>query len=119
MTESEIAGLITLGAGGVAAFARWALRLWATVRREGIASAKENSAAQRADNERMIEALVEQARSNAALAAAHADLATSVERLSQRLDRLEVRGTYDEWAERTPTERLRDRQVRTANDKKR
>jgi hypothetical protein len=91
MTEAELVTLITAAGAAIAGGARWALRLWATVRREAIAAAKEASAAQRADNERMIQALLEQARSNA-------QLAGRIDQLTTKLD------TLVEWRDRTPVE---------------
>jgi hypothetical protein len=71
MSDAAITALI--GAAGavltaIGAFARWALQLWAQVRREGIVAAQAESAHQREDNDRMINALLEQARSNTQLA---------------------------------------------------
>lgn len=108
------------GTGGIGAalvtlflFARWVVTLWATIRREELAAAKENSANQRADGLRMTEALLTQARSNAELAGAfqrsNAELAASVERsnaeLVNRVDQLWTRlDTIFEWRQRTPVE---------------
>jgi len=64
----ELIALITAFFGGVAAIARWAIRLWAEVRREGIATAKEAAMHARADNERMVQALLESARAQTTLA---------------------------------------------------
>lgn len=64
----EFITLIGIVLTGIGAFARWAVRMWATVRREGIDADKTAATWQRADNERMVNALLESARSNTALA---------------------------------------------------
>lgn len=86
--DAEIIALITAAGGAIAGGLRWALRLWATVRRE-------TSAAQRADNERMIDALLQQARSNAALGG-------KIDELTTKLDTLVA------WRDRTPVEAITD-----------
>lgn len=91
MTEAELVTLVTAAGTAAAAGLRWAVRLWAAVRREAIAASKEAAAQQRADNERMIEALLAQARSNA-------ELAGKLDQLATKLD------TIVEWRERTPTD---------------
>jgi hypothetical protein len=108
MAEIDVAALLTpdvIGAagGGAAALGRWALRLWATVRREGVLAATPQAAkreafeaavanAARADNARMVEALVEQARSNAALtgelAKSNAILGGNLDTVSGKIDLL-------------------------------
>ena len=71
--------IITGGGAGLAALGRWAVGLWATVRRESmdtaklvserqIAAAAAAAAIQRADNERMVSALLESAKAQTALA---------------------------------------------------
>lgn len=91
MTDGELTALITAGVGGFAGFCRWAIRLWATVRREGIVAAKEAAAHQRADSERMVSALLEQVKSNAMLAG-------KLDQLSEKIELLV------EWRDRTPIE---------------
>lgn len=96
-------GAITAGAGALSVAGRWALRLWAQVRRESIVAAADAAAkreafeaaaaaAQRADNARMVEALIEQARSNAALvgelAKSNAILGGKLDHVAGKLDRL-------------------------------
>lgn len=81
MTEAELVTLITGAGAAIVTFVRWAVRLWAAVRREAIAAGREVSAQQRADNERMIEALLAQARSNA-------ELAGKLDQLADKLDGL-------------------------------
>jgi len=105
MTDPELA-LLGGGAGttivaGCIAFARWAMALWATVRREDIATAKETAALQRAESARMVEALLESARSNEALAGEHAK---SIALLCGKLDLLAARIDSIGWREQTPVE---------------
>lgn len=90
MTDPELA-ILTAAGGTIVAFARWAVGLWATVRREGIEAAKLAAAQTSADSERMVQALIEQARSNA-------ELAGKLEALSDKLD------TLLGLRERTPVE---------------
>jgi hypothetical protein len=108
-------------------FARWAVQQWTTVRRETIAAAaaaaerRENfetkiATAARTDNERMVGALLEQARSNAALAGEHA---RSTTQLVGKLDQLATKlDTLVDWRDRTPApiddEEARRRSRRTA-----
>jgi len=119
MTDTELATLATAAGGALVAFCRWAVRLWATVRREAIDAAKAAAArreafeagvaaAQRADNERMVEALLEQARSNTALAGA---VVGKLDQLATKLD------TLVDWRDRQPPldeDELRRRRARTA-----
>ena len=112
MTEIVATVLATLGGGGaVLAFCRWAIQQWAGVRRETIAAAAKAAerretfetalaTAARADNERMVDALLEQARSNAALAGEHA---RSTTQLVGKLDQLATKlDTLVDWRDRTP-----------------
>lgn len=103
MTDPELAvlaGAITTGGGAILAIARWAVGLWAQVRREDIEATRETAAAQRldaqrsdeaqrADGARIREALVEQAKSNAAVIG-------TIGKLMIKID------TLIEWRERTP-----------------
>lgn len=91
MTEAELIALITAAGAAVAAGLRWALRLWATVRREAIAAQAAAAAQASADHRQMIDALIAQARSMA-------ELGGKIESLAGRLDMLV------EWRERTPVE---------------
>lgn len=100
-TTTQIIG----GGGALAAFVmflRWAVTMWATVRREDIAATAATAAAVRADGARMVEALLAQARSNAELggtiSASNVELAGRIEKLTMKLD------TLVEWRERTPVE---------------
>jgi hypothetical protein len=69
MTDAQaIIGLITAAAGGIGVFLRWALALWATVRREEMCAAKEAAALVREDTRERTAALIEQAKANVALA---------------------------------------------------
>lgn len=89
MTEAELVTLVTAGGTAIAAGARWALRLWATVRREAI-SAQQAAAAQASlDHQRMVEALIGQARSMA-------ELGGKIDALAIKLE------TIADWRERTP-----------------
>jgi hypothetical protein len=105
MTEPELAVLasaITAGCAAFAAFAKWAVGQWATVRREDIVATRDTAAAQRADTTaavsaqradgaRMVEALLEQAKSNTAVIGKMGELMTKLD-------------TLVEWRERTPVE---------------
>ncbi|MCA1833048.1 MAG: hypothetical protein ABR520_11300 [Mycobacteriales bacterium] len=91
MTEAELVTLITAGGTAIAAGLRWALRLWATVRREAIAAAAASAAQASADHRQMIDALIAQARSMA-------ELGGKIEALAVRLD------AFIERRERTPVE---------------
>lgn len=104
MAEVDLAQTIvaiagTLGGGGLV---RWIVGVWREVRREGFAQAKETATQQRADNERMVAALLANERSNAQLAGAvqtaFADFAGKFGALATKLD------TLLEWRERTPVE---------------
>lgn len=90
MTAEELAVVTTAG-GGLAWFMRWAVALWATVRREEVEASKAIAAERRAEGERMIEALLAQARSNA-------ELGGKLDKLTLKID------TLVEWRERTPVE---------------
>lgn len=99
---ADIADLITPGdvlalGGGLAGLGRWALRLWADVRREGIAAAIIAAAKREAfegaiaaaasrDSARMVDALLAQATSSTALAGAQAALTQRIDQLSSKLD---------------------------------
>lgn len=94
---------LTALAGVLVPAGRWGLKLWAEVRREGIAAAiaaatrretfETAAAAQaQATSERMIEALLEQAQSSTAMAA-------KLDELSRKLDHVTV-----DLRERTPVE---------------
>jgi hypothetical protein len=91
MTEPELVALITAGGTALAAGLRWALKLWATVRREAIAAAAASAAQASADHRQMIDALIAQARSMA-------ELGGRIEALGARLD------TLVEWRDRSPVE---------------
>jgi len=112
MTEPELA-VVTAGGGGLAWILKWAVGLWAEVRREDItarkeaavtaaASAKEQAAIAKETNATMVSALLAQARSNEQLAGEHA---RSTLMLSGKIDALLVKlDTIAEWRERTPVE---------------
>ena len=91
MTEAELIALITGGGTAVAAGLRWALKLWATVRREAIAATAASAAQASADHRQMIDALIAQARSMA-------ELGGKIEALAAQLN------TLVEWRERTPVD---------------
>lgn len=99
--------IAALGAG-TAAFARWAFRLWAQVRREALAQARSIADRQHEDTRHMTDALVAQAASNAALAAkidqltAGLDHLAGVRSLVARVE--EALGSPTSGATRTPTE---------------
>lgn len=78
MSETTVAFLTAL-VPVVGVFVRWMLRLWATVRREAIISAAKTA-------DRNIEAILEQARSNALLAAKTDQLIDSNQALLQKFD---------------------------------
>lgn len=99
---TELLALLSSAGLAIGAGLRWALRLWAEVRREQIVADK--LAAERAieaqksvsaqasrDHQRMVEALVDQARSMA-------ELGGQIHALATKLD------TLVEWRERTPVE---------------
>jgi len=102
LTDTQLVALITAGAGGLVAFLRWVVIVWATIRREDISAAKENATLQRADGARMVDALLAQTRSNAELAGtlerSNAILVGRIDQLTLKLD------TLVEWRERTPVE---------------
>jgi hypothetical protein len=103
MNDTALTALIGTGGGTVViAFLRWAVTLWATIRREELEAAKANAVAQRADGSRMVEALLAQATSNAALAGSlqqsNAILGGKLDHLSDKLDLLV------DLRERTPVE---------------
>lgn len=99
-----LADLVTPGValalgGGLAGLGRWALRLWADVRRETIAAAIVAAAKREAfeaaiaaassrDSARMVDALLAQATSSTALAGAQAALTQRIDQLSSKLDHL-------------------------------
>lgn len=91
MTEAELVAIITAAGTAIAAGLRWALRLWATVRREAIVAQAAAAAQASADHRQMIEALIAQARGMA-------ELGGKIESLAGRLDMLV------EWRERTPVD---------------
>ena len=101
MSETAVAFLTTL-VPVVGVFLRWALRLWASVRREAIAASVESS-------RRGIEAMMEQAKSNVLVAARTDQLADSNQMLigrfdamMQKLDSLDDRLTeHEKWREQT------------------
>lgn len=105
MTATELLGILSSAGLAIGAGLRWALRLWATVRREQMeadkAAAERGIEAHRAvaaqaslDHQRMVEALVTQARSMAELGGKIDTLATKLE-------------TIADWRERTPVEGMR------------
>jgi len=88
--------MLTIG-GGLAGLGRWALRLWADVRREGVAAAVVAAAKREAfegaiaaaasrDSARMVDALLAQATAAATLASAQAALTARIDQLSTKLD---------------------------------
>jgi hypothetical protein len=91
MNETELVTLLTAAGTAVAAGLRWALRLWATVRREAIVAAAASAAQASADHQRMVDALIEQARGMA-------ELGGKIEALAARLD------AFVERREHTPVE---------------
>lgn len=100
-TTTQIVG----GGGALAAlvwFLRWAVTLWATVRREDIVATAATAAAYAAQGERMISALQAQATSNAVLAgrieASNAMLIGELNKLAIKLE------TLVDWRDRTPVE---------------
>jgi hypothetical protein len=92
MSDAVLTALIGAGTALVTAsgaFARWALKLWAQVRREAIKAQQVAAEQQRADNARMVDALLAQARSNA-------ELAGRLDQLAGKLD------TLIEWRDPQP-----------------
>lgn len=71
MTDGEIAtavaGVLTAAGGSVLGLGRWLGGVWRDIRREEIAAAKESAAAQRAQTDRMVDAMVESSRASATL----------------------------------------------------
>lgn len=111
MTDAELA-LLTAAGGTLAALGRWAVGLWAAVRREDIMATKETAALQRAESGRMVEALLEQARSNATLAGKLEGLAAKLDMLLDwPRERTPVEGHCDADLE---SERTAERRRRTA-----
>lgn len=112
MTEPELAVVSAAGAG-LGWIVRWAVGLWAEVRREDIASrkdaaiaaaaaAKEAAEIAKETNATMVGALLAQAKSNEQLAGEHA---RGTLMLSGKIDALLVKlDTIAEWRERTPVE---------------
>lgn len=91
MTEPELIALIGTAGTAVAAGLRWALRLWASVRRDDRTAAAASAAQASADHRQMIDALIAQARSMA-------ELGGKIETLAAKLD------TLVQWRDRTPVE---------------
>jgi len=112
MTEPELA-VVTAAGGGLAWILKWAVGLWAEVRREDIAArkdaattaaaaAKEAAVLAKETNATMVAALLAQAKSNEQLAGEHA---RSTVMLSGKIDTLLTKlDTLVEWRERTPVE---------------
>lgn len=106
MDQAQLTTLLT-GAGGggsLLMLGRWAMKLWADVRRETIVAtaarqkeqidaAKEARNEQREMNEKMVHALLEQTRSNTALEHSNRELGGKLDALVRRLDDLEWRNT--------------------------
>lgn len=96
MTDAQaIISIITAAAGGIGVFLKWALGLWATVRREEMAAAKEAAALHREDNAQRTAALIEQAKANTALA-------ERIDELGGKLD-----NALRVWQDAPPSERRR------------
>lgn len=113
LSDAEIGTAITALIGGLAALGRWAVRLWATVRRETIEADDKRAARQReydlegrqalnASNERMTQALIAQATSSTTLAG-------EIKTLREQLDRIE-------WRELTPVGDAVPRRPTTSDD---
>jgi hypothetical protein len=72
VTTGEIVTLIVSTAAaagaGTIAFLRWVVGVWATVRREELAATAASQTAQREDNRRTVDALVQNAEGNAVVA---------------------------------------------------
>lgn len=125
MTDAQIgilASAITGGLSALALFLRWAVGVWATVRREDILSTKETAAAQRADAARideaqradgavMRQALVEQAKSNIAVMGAIREVVLKIDTLVEWRERTPVEGYPVPAPDEHPSER---RRIRTA-----
>ena len=105
MIVTELLGFLASAGLAIGGGLRWALRLWATVRREQMEADKaaaalaiaahDRVAAQASlDHQRMVEALVTQARSMA-------ELGGKIETLGAKLE------TIADWRERTPVEGVR------------
>lgn len=105
---SDVAMIGLLGTAGTAliAFLRWAVALWATVRREDISASKETAKLQREEGARMIDALLAQARSNAELGGKIEALGSKIETLVTWRDRTPVPVDMDE-IDRPPSQRSR------------
>lgn len=99
MTDTQaIISLITAAAGGIGVFLKWALGIWATIRREEMVAAKEAAALVREDNEKRTAALIEQAKANTVLA-------ERIDELGGKLDT--VLTALQGWQERPISERRR------------
>lgn len=92
MTDGEIVtavlGVLTAAGGAVLGFGRWIGGVWRDIRREEIAAAKESGAAQRAQADRVVDAMVESSR-------ASATLSSKVDALGERIADLCVRSPAD------------------------
>lgn len=126
----ELLTILGTAATAVIAFARWALRLWATVRREAIEATKASAAqaveahksvaAQASlDHQRMIEALVGQARSMAELGGKIDTLGRTLEGIAEwQRERTPVEGyprpEPEDLAVEVPRGTTRARPIRTA-----
>lgn len=97
LTDLVTPGVMLALGGGLAGLGRWALNLWATVRRETIAAAIVSAAKREAfeaaiaaaasrDSARMVDALLAQATSSTTLAGAQAALTQRIDQLSHKLD---------------------------------
>ena len=88
MSDAVIAAIIG-GIGtaltGLGALIRWAVKVWAQVRREAIKADREEAALQREEAARNRDALIEQARSGATLVSSNAMLAGTVNELRDEL----------------------------------
>jgi hypothetical protein len=107
VTDPELALLSSLSGGAgltLAGVIRWAVGLWATIRREDIAAQKEAAALKRAADERNVDRHIATVDRIAALVDEHTakDLAAQAE-VKQAVVRLEAKldATLD-WRERTP-----------------
>lgn len=106
MTDGEITIATSLmsGAGiGLAAVTRWAVALWATIRREDIAATKESATLKREQDARLVERQIATIDRVAIMVDEHTarDLAAQAE-VKQAIVRLEAKFDARDWYERTP-----------------
>lgn len=86
MIDAQYIALITALAGAAIGFCKWAVGLWAAVRREGIEESRRAADVKSLDDGRMIAALVGQATSNAVLTGRIDALTAQLNALTTRLD---------------------------------